>query len=75
MAALSRQKIEIPLVNQTLLLVYEPTQRQNAITQAKRFREQGHYTELIVRDAGKSEAEYQAYAKRNHIAEVRFLNE
>lgn len=75
MAALSRQKIEIPLVNQTLLLVYEPSQRQNAITQAKRFREQGHYTELIVRDAGKSEAEYQAYAKRNHIAEVRFLNE
>lgn len=75
MAALSRQKIEIPLVNQTLLLVYEPMQRQNAITQAKRFREQGHYTELIVRDAGKSEAEYQAYAKRNHIAEVRFLNE
>lgn len=75
MAALSRQKIEIPLVNQTLLLVYGPTQRQNAITQAKRFREQGHYTELIVRDAGKSEAEYQAYAKRNHIAEVRFLNE
>ncbi len=75
MAALSRQKIEIPLVNQTLLLVYEPVQRQNAITQAKRFREQGHYTELIVRDARKSEAEYQAYAKRNHIAEVRFLNE
>ena len=41
MAALSRQKIEIPLVNQTLLLVYEPAQRQNAITQARRFREAG----------------------------------
>ena len=75
MAALSRQKIEIPLVNQTLLLVYEPAQRQNAITQARRFREQGHYTELIVRDVRKGKAEYQAYAKRNHIAEIRFLND
>ena len=75
MAALSRQKIEIPLVNQTLLLVYEPAQRQNAITQARRFREQGHYTELIVRDVRKGKAEYHAYAKRNHIAEIRFLND
>ncbi len=73
MAALSRQKIEIPLVHQTLLIVYGPEHRSEAIKCAGEKRRQGGCVELIVRDAAKTEEDYHAYAARNHIAEVRFL--
>lgn len=73
MAALSRQKIDIPLEQQTLLIVYEPKTRKDAIGCASEMRAEGRSVELILRDAKKSEEDYLAYAKRNRITEVRFL--
>lgn len=73
MAALSRQKIEIPLQRETLLIVYKPQGRLEAIRQARELRDNGCVVELILRDETKGDDDYIAYAKRNHITEVRFL--
>ena len=73
MAALSRQKIEIPFEKQTLLIVYESQGRTEAIRHAKELRENGRAVELILRDAKKSKDDYLAYAARNNITEVRFI--
>lgn len=73
MAALSRQKIDIPVEHQTLLIVYHPEHRIKAIRQAGDKRKAGEAVELIVWEETKSQADYEAYAKRNHIAEVQFL--
>lgn len=73
MAALSRQKIEIPLEKQTLLIVYEPQRRAEAIRHARELRKNGRAVELILGDTKKSKDDYLAYAARNHITEVRFL--
>ncbi len=73
MAALQRQNIDIPLTSRTMLLVYEPHGRNEAILQAKKRRNAGQAVELLARDAAKTESDYTAYAERNHISEVRFL--
>ena len=73
MAALSRQKIEIPLEHKTLLIVYHSIHRHEAILHASKQRKNGHCVELILWDDTKSEADYQDYATRNHITETRFL--
>lgn len=73
MAALSRQKIEIPLEKQTLLIVYEPQGRAEAIRHARELRQNGRAVELILCDTKKNKDDYLAYAARNHITEVRFL--
>lgn len=73
MAALSRQKIDIPLNQQQILLVYKADARMQAIHLAEEIRAQGASAELILRDIKKSEDDYLIYAKRNRITEVRFL--
>lgn len=73
MAALSRQKIEIPIHHRTLLIVYREESRREAIAKAGMQRSQGGCVELILWDASKTQADYEAYAKRNNIAEVLFL--
>ena len=73
MAALSRQKIEIPLEHHTLLIVYREESRKEAIDKAGMQRRQGGCVELILSDASKTQADYEACAKRNHIAKVLFL--
>lgn len=73
MAALSRQKIEIPVAHETELYVYPQTKRKEAILLAKEKRAQGLVIELVCRSGEKTDADYEAYAKRNHIKNIRFL--
>ncbi len=73
MAALARQKIEIPLERQTLLIVYEPQGRSEAIRHARKLRENGRAVELMLRDTNKSRDDYRTYAARNRITEVLFM--
>lgn len=73
LSALSRQKIEIAVERDTLLIVYESRERLEAIRCARELRAAGRPVELILRDAAKDEGDYIAYAKRNHITEVRFI--
>lgn len=73
MAALARQKIEIGVEHRTLLIVYQPLGRAEAIKLAGERRADGRTVEIIPRDAAKSEQNYIDYAAQNKIAEVRFL--
>lgn len=73
MAALQRQKIDIPVEHQTKLIVYHPESRSEAISHAKELRGMGGCVELVLWDSAKSKEDYIAYAKRNQITEVRFL--
>lgn len=73
MAALSRQKIEIPLEQDALLIVYHENEREGAIATAGEYRKNGRCVELILWNPKKTEQDYIDYANRNRIAEVRFL--
>lgn len=73
MAALSRQKIDIPVAHQNVLIVYEDAQKTNAIQLAMQKRKDGRNVELIRKNTGKSNADYKAYALRNHLADVIYL--
>lgn len=75
MAALSRQKIVIPVQGNGTLIVYTKAFRNEAITEAKTRRKKGIPVELILKDDTKTHADYKAYAKRNRIAELTFLEE
>lgn len=73
MAALSRQKIDIPVAHQNELIVYDAMQKTKAIQMAIQKRKDGRNVELIRKDAGKTKADYEAYALRNHLADVIYL--
>lgn len=72
MAALSRQKIEIPVQNSCKLLVYETSGRREAIAWARERRLAGEKIMLLPRQEGKTEEEYRAYAARFGCTETLF---
>lgn len=73
MAALSRQKIEIPLRHETKLLVYPKNNRSEAIALAAKERKEGRRVELMLKQDGKSREDYENYAARWHLSEIQFL--
>lgn len=74
MAALSRQKKEIPVVHDNLLIVYKPSNQSKAIQQAQKLRDEQRNVELVSWDETKGRADYEAYAKRNKIAKITFMD-
>lgn len=74
MNALSRQKIAIPLEYNNILIVYDEEQRQEAIKKAEELREKAGQVEIIRKDGKKSKADYEAYQKRNQIAELIYMS-
>ena len=75
MAALTRQKIDIPLSNNGMMVVYTLENQAAAIQMAKALRMDGTPVELLLFDATKTKDDYQAYAKRNRITSVTFLED
>lgn len=73
MAALSRQKITIPIANNTSLIVYTAEKQKAAIEQAQTYRNNGEKVELIRFDTAKTKSDYNAYAERNKIANITFM--
>ena len=73
MAALSRQKIEIPVQNRCKLVVYQPEKQKEAISMAKEQRAAGEEIMLCCWSVEKSKEDYIAYAKRFYCTEVVFL--
>ena len=73
MAALSRQKIEIPLEHHNSLIVYEQANRKKAIDAATKKRSLGQAVELIDRSSTKTQDDYESYAARNHITDISFM--
>lgn len=75
MAALSRQKISIPVENNGTLIVYTPSHQAEAIHSAMEKRAAGIQVELIAKDTAKTREDYQSYAVQNRIFDVVFLDD
>lgn len=75
MSALSRQKIEIPVPNDTTILIYHEEDSAYAITLTKHFRDQGMKVELLQKKAGQSIEDYIAFGKRNHSGGILYLED
>ena len=73
MAALSRQKIEIPVQYQSELIIYDAKMRSEAIKKAVELRADGGNVELMARDISKTEKDYRTYAAQNHFVNVTFM--
>lgn len=74
MAAISRQKIEITVKHDNQLIVYKPDYRREAVKKAIALRAKDCNVELIAWAMDKSKADYEAYALRNQIAELTFMD-
>ena len=74
MAAISRQKIEITVKHDNQLIVYTPEYRREAVKKAIALRAKDCNVELIAWAMDKSKADYEAYALRNQIAELTFMD-
>lgn len=74
MAAISRQKIEITVKHDNQLIVYKPEYRREAVKKAIALRAKDCNVELIAWAMDKSKADYEAYALRNQIAELTFMD-
>ena len=73
MQALKRQKIEIPLKDKNLLIVYDGLGFEEALKEAKTHRDKGVNVQLMRFDTAKSTADYEAYAKNHGINQVVYL--
>lgn len=70
MAALSRQQIEIEIRQETQLVLYSKENLRNAVIFVRQMREQGMAAELMRKTKDQTMEDYEAYAKRNHIAKI-----
>lgn len=73
MAALSRQKIQIPLERKCKLIVYRSNKQKEAILAAESLRDAGNKVLLTGWAADKSRKDYLAYAERFGCTETTFL--
>ncbi len=74
LAALSRQKIDVPVERRCQLVIYDAAHREDAVVYARRQRAAGCSVELLLRDASKTEADYETYASCSQITRITFLD-
>lgn len=73
MQALKRQKIEIVVEDNNLLIVYDGFGFAEALKEAKVHRDKGINVQLMRFDASKSRSDYEMYAKNHGIYQVIYL--
>ena len=73
MAALQRQKIDVPVERCVELMVYKSAKRQTAITAAATARAAGRCVELMLWDETKQRKDYEDYAARSRMTNVQFF--
>lgn len=74
MGALQGQKIEIPVKEENILIVYEKDCFEKALSQANELRKNGVNAEMMLRTGKEPEEKYRALADRNRYREVRFVS-
>lgn len=74
MAALSRQKIQIPVEHSCKLIVYRQEKKQEAIAMAIQCRGRKEQVLLTGWDDDKTKEDYASYAERFHCVETIFLD-
>lgn len=75
MLALARQKVEVPVTAVQTLLLYEPEIQDKAVKMAAQLRSRGESVCLMKRQTGHELSEYQAFAAKNGIGQLTYLNQ
>ena len=75
MAALNRQKIDIPIAKNTTLILYDTAKAEYAILLAKNNRSVNMAVNLIEKDSNKSMDEYIEYCNKNYIGGIVYIKE
>lgn len=70
MAALSRQNIKIPAENQTVWIIYNCQNRENAFVIAQRLRKSGENVEMMKLTENTSKEMYESYAQKYHVKDI-----
>lgn len=73
LAALSRQKISLPVQEEHVLFVYEEASFAQAVQKAGHLREQGSHVTLVPFDEKWTRDDYCSYAVKHHISKVEFM--
>lgn len=73
MAALSRQKIEIPVENELVYIVYKEEFFQKAISLAMNHRAEGHLVQTILWKENLSKEDYEKLAQDNNVNIIEYL--
>lgn len=71
--ALSRQKIEVPIRRENVIVLYEKCKEKEAIGLAQENRSNGKNTHLVLKDPEKTIDDYQRYGKKNLASVLIFL--
>lgn len=72
MAALSRQKIEVSVINNSALIIFTDNNAVLAIKRSIELRRKGLHVELVSKDATQNKEYYASYAAKKHINKVEF---
>ena len=71
--AIRRQKIEVPILHQTQLIVYDVAHREEAVVCARKLRSAGGRAELLLFDETQGRDAYESYGAKNHIARISWM--
>ena len=75
MNAISRQKIEVIIEEQDIVILYQRDCQQKAVELGTTMRKEGRKVELIRMSQKKTLDEYKAYAKREHFETLIYLDQ
>ncbi len=75
MNAISRQKIEVAIEEQDIVILYQRDCQQKAVELGTNMRKEGRKVELIRMSQKKTLDEYKAYAKREHFETLIYLDQ
>lgn len=75
MNAISRQKIEVIIEEQDIVILYQRDFQQKAVELGTTMRKEGRKVELIRMSQKKTLDEYKAYAKREHFETLIYLDQ
>lgn len=75
LSALSRQKIQLKVNENSALVVFTDAYKKEALARAAQLRHQGIRVTTILRNEEHSRSDYVVYAQKKHIANVEFFME
>lgn len=75
LSALSRQKIQLKVNENSALVAFSDTHKKEALARAAQLRHQGIRVTTILMDDKHSRSDYVLYAQKKHIANVEFFME
>ena len=75
MAALLRQKIDVPLTAGATMSLYEPEARENAVCLSRLFRSQDRPVQPVSRAPGKTFEDYKDMARKRRLRNILYLKD